>query len=364
MKRGRVVDTTAETVAGDSLGEAVLTAVLSRIQDGRERNVFLAHTALGLPLPAVARAFNLDPREVEETVKALLGRLRSDEALSAQLSDIRRAGRPQHYLIIAEMLNLQDWLCARCGRPMVQPKVGRPRKTCSDYCRVALSLAGGQGWKDAKDRTTSTARVSSRAITPDEEIRRRADLVLTAQEADAMRSLLRTIISRRYSSWYFYKTQAYQARNRALLLLGFTCRVQLSAKDLADLALDDVRLTDEGLEIRLQWGEGKAMRRQYADVLPDRRDSDLCPVREMRVWLSRLFKVGCRNGPLFPRMAHWDNLETGRPGMGGRVAASLISNAIGEKVQETDLLRTFLRDAATRTRNVTKSPYGHYLGRS
>ena len=352
VRRARIADTTAQAVAGDFLGDAILTSVLSSIEDARERTVFLAHVALNLPVPAVARAFGLDPKEVEETVKALLRKLRSDETLSAQLSDIRRAGRPEHYLILAEKLDLQDWLCARCGRPMVQPKVGRPRKTCSDTCRVALSLAGGQGWKDAKDRTPDTPRRLNRVVSPDEEIQRRARLVLTAQEADAIRSLLRRIMGR--GSPGRYMTRDYKARNNSLLLLGFTCPVQLSAEDLAVLTLDDVRLTTKGLEIVLYWGKHKSRIRQYVAV-PQDRDPDLCPVRAMRAWQTRLFEAGYRSGALFPRIAEWDTLRSGRPGMGGRVIASVISNAMNEArltpraLSESALLPTFLKDAARTT---------------
>ena len=366
MRRGRIVDTTAEMAAGDSLGDAVLTSVLSRIQDAHERTIFFAHVALDLPVPAVARAFSLDSTEVEETVKILLRRLRSDETLSAQLSDIRRAGRPEHYLILAEKLDLQDWLCARCGRPMVQPKVGRPRKTCSDTCRVALSLAGGQGWKDAKDQA-SLPREANRLISPREEIQRRASLVLTAQETDAMRTLLGRVMDKRSPGWY--TTIDYRTRNKTLLLLGFTCPVQLSAEDLAALTLEDVRLTDKGLEIVLHWGKHRSEIRQYVTVLKDR-DPDLCPVRAMRAWQTRLYQAGYQVGPLFPRMAGWESLDKRkRPGMGGRVMASVINNAMKEArmtpraFSESTLLPTFLRDAARMT-NMAVSGYGRHLGRS
>ena len=93
MKRGRVVDTTAQTVAGDFLGDAVLTSVLSRIEDAHERTLLLAHVALGLPVEAVARAFGLDPKTVEGAVEAVLAKLGSDEALRAQLTGIQRAGQ-------------------------------------------------------------------------------------------------------------------------------------------------------------------------------------------------------------------------------------------------------------------------------
>lgn len=365
MRRGRVSDTTAETVAGDSLGDAVLTSVLSRIEDAHERTILFAHVALDLPVPAIARAFDLDPQAVKETVRALLRKLRSDQALSAQLRDIRRAGRPEHYLFLAEMLNLEDWLCARCGRPLVQPKVGRPRKTCSDSCRVALSLAGGQGWKDAKEGATSTPRRPSGAVSPDEERRRRASLVLTAQEAEEIRNLLRRIIGR---SFTLYTTKDCKARDKALLLLGFTCPVQLSAEDLAALTLDNVRLTGKGLEIRLQWGRDKARIRQYVTVPPDR-DPDLCPVRTIHEWQNALFKAGYRSGPLFPRMPHWDVVRAGLPGMGGRAMASVISNALDEArvtprtLPALALLPTFLKDVAARKENMKAFRDGHLSGR-
>lgn len=366
MRHGRIVDTTAEMAAGDSLGDAVLTAVLSRIQDADERTIFLAHVALDLPVPSVARAFGLNPMKVEETVKALLRELRSDEALSAQLSDIRRAGRPEHYLTLAEKLDLQDWLCARCGRPMVQPKVGRPRKTCSDTCRVARSLAGGQGWKDAKDGA-SALQVANRLVSPDEQIRRRASLALTAQETDAMRTLLRKITASRDHPWY--TSIDVRIRNKALLLLGFTCPVQLSPEDLAALTLEQVHLSGKAAEIVLHWGKRKSSIRQYATV-PQDRDPDLCPDRAIRAWQTQLHKAGYRIGPLFPRMAEWEPVPSrNRSGMGGRVMVSVIGNAIKEArvtprgFSESTLLPTFLRDAA-RMANMEASGYGRYAGRS
>lgn len=366
MRRGRIVDTTAETVAGNSLGDAVLSSVLSRIEGGRERTVFLAHVALGLPVPAVARAFGLDLKEVDDTVKSLLRKLRSDKTLTAQLSDVRRAGRPEHYLILAEKLNLQDWLCARCGQPMVQPKVGRPRKTCSDSCRVALSLADGRGWKDPKDWAASP-HAASRDVSPGEEMRRRAALVLTSQETDVMRSLLRKIVKR--DSRWWYTTRDYTARNKALLLLGFTCLVQLSAKDLAILSLDDARLTGKGLELRLNWGKGNARIRQYVTMSSDR-DSDLCPVQALRAWQSVLYNAGCRNGPLFPRLAHWDALKSERPGMGARAVLSEIGSAMDAAnlpprgLSESALLPNFLKDVAASRINMRVSDGRQFFGRS
>jgi len=353
VRRGRVVDTTAETVAGDALGDAVLISVLSRIEDTRERAVFFAHVALDLPVAAVARAFGLEISTVEAMVGSLHRQLRSDQALRAQLSDIRRAGRPEHFLILAQKLNLQDWLCARCGQFMVQPRVGRPRKTCSNSCRVALSLAGGEGWKDVKNGTAGTPKRPNRAASLDDEIRRRAAPVLTAQEAAVVRDLLRRIVDRRSRWWK--TSRDYDARNKALLLFGFTCPVQLSAKDLAGLTVNDVRFNDKGLDIRLNWEKGKTRNRQYKTMLPDN-DPDLCLVRAMQAWHSVLLRAGYRDGPLFPQMAHLDVLKIGLPSMEGRVMASEINNAIDEAyltsrlLSQSTLLPTFLKDVAARTR--------------
>jgi hypothetical protein len=172
VRQGRIVDTTAATVAENALGDAVLASVLPGVEDPAQRTLLLAHVALGLPVPAVARAYGLDPKTVEAAVETALRRLRTNEALRVQLTGIRHAGRPEHFLALAERLKLQDWLCARCGRPMEQKKVGRPRKTCSDSCRVALSLAGGHGWKDAKDPAASTFREFGRGANPQDEMRR------------------------------------------------------------------------------------------------------------------------------------------------------------------------------------------------
>ena len=61
-----------------------------------------------------------------------------------------------------------------------------------------------------------------------------------------MRTLLRRITSNK-SAWWLYATRDYEARNKALLLLGFTCPLQLSAKDLAALApVEDLALPAKG----------------------------------------------------------------------------------------------------------------------
>jgi hypothetical protein len=158
-------------------------------------------------------------------------------------------------------------------------------------------------------------------------------------------------------------------RNKALLLLGFTCPVQLSAEDLAALTLEQVHLSTEKAEIVLHWGKGKTRIRQYATV-PQDRDPDLCPVRAIQALQTLLYNADHRIGPLFPRMAYWDSLdERNRLSMGGRVMASVIGNAMQEArvtlrgFSESTLLPAFLRDA-TRMTNVEGYGYPRYAGRS
>jgi hypothetical protein len=358
VKSGRLVDTTAEAVAENFLGEAVFNAVLSRIQDARERTLFFGHVALGLPVSAVARAFGFDPKAAEETVKELLSKLGTDKALRDQLSNIQRAGRPEHYLILAEKLNLQDWLCVQCGRPMVQPKVGRRRKTCSDSCRVALYLADGGGWKDAKEWNATGTWKPNQAASPAEEMRRRAPLSFTAQEDAAVRSALHLIVDA--NPYGPYVSREFIARNKALLLLGFNCPVQLSPRDLATLTLGDISRTGRDLEIRLHWANGKNAMRQYVTV-PSDGDPGLCPVRAMETWRSTLSRARCHSGPLFQRMTYWDVPRAGGPSMGSRAVTSVINNTISEArlppkaLSETALLPTFLREIIARTKIIQEA---------
>lgn len=368
MRRGRACDTTAETAAGNALGHAVLDSVLSRIEDANERAVLLAHLALDLPVPAVARALALEPRAVEETVKSLLARLRSDRVLTAQLGEIRHAGKAERYLAIAEQLNLQDWLCARCGRPMVQQRAGRTRKTCSDSCRVALSLANGQGWKETNDLPAGATQRTSRA-SGNKVIWRPTSLVLTTQENQAIRALLREILE-----WNPHRSRTidYRNRNKAILLTGFSCPVQLSPRDLANLNLNDVSFTVKGLEIRLTWNGNKAPGRRYVTV-PSDEDPDLCPVRAMHAWKDAMSRAGRRSGSLFPRMAYWEGLNDRRLGMGGRVMAFEILNAIygghldGRPLRilsESDPVPGFLREIISGKANADRPVDKSYLGRS
>ena len=296
MRRGlnRVVDTTGEAVAGDTLGDELLIAVLSNIEDKRERALLLAHLGLDLPLSALARTLESDRKALEETIGTILTRLRSDEDLVARLSNVRRAGRMEHYLGLVVKLDLQDWFCAHCRQFIAQPAVGRPRKTCSDACRQAFHRAGGTGWKDEAAGISGPYQRSNRPEDLREEIRRSSALQLTRQEADAMRGALRSMVRALDVALQLGRSSPdVRDRDNALILLGFNCPVQLSPDHLAALKMEDVIETPKGLEIVLHWGKRNV--RQYITVPLDP-DAVLCPVRAMRVWRARVRQSGRSRG--------------------------------------------------------------------
>jgi hypothetical protein len=332
--RSSVADTTAETVTGDALGDAVVVAVLSDIKDNRERAVLFAHVALDLPLSAVARTLGVERKTLEETVSAVLAQLRSDVDLAARLSDVRRAGRAEHYLKLAEKLDLQDWFCAHCRRFMAQAAVGRPRKTCSDRCRKAHHRG-------------SLPQDKSRP----EGMQRPPTLQLTEAEADAMRNTLRRVI-RNLDSIRDQKliSADVHARDRALILLGFTCSVQLSPVQLASLTMDDVMEKRGGLEILLRWGVREV--RQYV-IVPQGPEPALCPVRAMRALRACLRQSGRRDGPLFVELWRQEHFSANQPALKSLLAAGLIHDALGQaglrprKLLASDLLPAYLKRVAS-----------------
>ena len=298
-------DTTGETVAGDALGDELLISVLSNIEDKRERALLIAHVGLDLPLSALARTFRADRRALKETIDTLLARLRSDGDLVARLHGVRRAGRPEDYLTLVVKLDLQDWFCAHCQQFIAQPAVGRPRKTCGSNCRQAFHRAGGTGWKDKAASLSGAYQRSGQGMDLYDEVKHLSALRLTPPEADAMRDALRRIVGTLdTAAQRGLSSRDVTDRDRALLLLGFQCPVQLSPDHLSTLRIDDVIEIQKGFEIVLRWGEWRV--KQYVTILSGS-DPALCPVRAMRIWLARLRQEGRRSGPLFVWLGRREN---------------------------------------------------------
>jgi hypothetical protein len=140
MKRGNHggPDVTSGTAIADVSGDSLLTEVLSRVPDTRDRALLLAHIALGVSLVSLERQLQASRLELAARIDAILVTLRADTDLRESLSGIHRAGRDEHFLALVTHLGLQDWFCAYCFEFMIQPVTGRPRKTCSDKCRHLL----------------------------------------------------------------------------------------------------------------------------------------------------------------------------------------------------------------------------------
>ena len=131
-------DVTSETAIGDVSGDWLLTEVFSRIPDGQDRALFLAHIGLGISLASLEQQTGISRQDLKRRIDATLAALRQDADLLDALSGIHRAGRAEHFKAMIIRLGLQDWFCAYCSQFMIQPSTGRPRKTCSDLCRHRL----------------------------------------------------------------------------------------------------------------------------------------------------------------------------------------------------------------------------------
>lgn len=141
----RIPDSTADAAIGDLSGESILVEVFGRIGNPEDRALLFAHVALEIPLHSLERQSSMSRRELSRRIRAILDGLRQDAELAALLSGIHRAGRIEHYQALIVSLGLEDWFCAYCGHFMVQPRTGRPRKTCTDKCRL-------ERWKENRQR--------------------------------------------------------------------------------------------------------------------------------------------------------------------------------------------------------------------
>lgn len=338
MRHSRgMTDITAQTVTNDAMGDELLLRILSEVIDKRERALLFAHVALDLPLASVARTLGQDRKTVEATIASLLARLKEAEDFRSSLSDVRKAGRAEHYLELATKLGLRDWFCAYCKRFIIQPAVGRPRITCGDDCRTRRN----RGTAPKQTRPGS-------AVFP----QRPSALQVTYREAEAMRGVLGSVIGNldRARDVRLSTAEA-TTRNRALILLGFACPVQLSPMTLTDLVMDNVIETRESLEILFRWGARPT--KQYVKIPTDPK-SALCPVRAVRAWRALLRQQGRRSGPLFEMLTRPDErIMENQTKLPSWSAASLIEKAIrdaGLRPSRTlhggVLLPTYLKEVA------------------
>jgi hypothetical protein len=333
-------DITGQIVASDALGDELLVRVLSKVGDKRERALLFAHVALEQPLTSLARVLKQDRKTIEATVTSLLGRLRSDEDLCSSFSDIRRAGRREHYLDLVAGLGIEQWICSSCGELIDQPAVGRTRITCTDACRQkrcrAKSVRRSPYAKSSNIRPSS-ARSAERPPL----------LVTSSEEQVAMRGALRKMIAILDET----SDAANAVRDKAIILLGFTCPVQLSSATLTNLRMDDVGKRGEGLEIIFHWGAEKA--KQHVKMVPDQ-DELVCPVRAVLKWQALLPRNDYRGKPLFAELARSDeNPLVGSGRRRGATVAALIQHVIheaglppGRSLRVSHLLPAYLKEIA------------------
>jgi hypothetical protein len=304
---------TADAAVGNVAGESLLASVLERIEDELDRVLVLAHIALDSPLSRLARDLNLDRRELAARVEQAIDVLSKDEALKVQLGDVRRAGQYEHYEALAFRLNLQHWFCSQCAGLMVQRGIGRPRNTCSDRCRRLLFEAGGVSWKDQyePDALPTRSRLAKLNGALD-----------SAGGRQKLRELMRPIEAGLLET--LWREPAVQSRDRAMLLLGFSCPIQIAPVDLAALDVADVLQTAHGLEVRLFKRAARAT--QYVTV-PMSEDFKLCPVNAMASWRSLMLRTG-QTGPLFVRLNKDGMLPLSPRRLGGKAIADVVNRAL------------------------------------
>jgi hypothetical protein len=311
-------DRTAGSAIGNVSGESLLAYALERIDDELDRVLILAHIALDAPLSTLVRALKVERTELAARVDRALDMLRDDEVLSAQLGDVLRAGEHEHYQTLALRLNLQDWFCSQCGGLMVQRGVGRPRSTCNSRCRRLLFEAGGASWKDQHEKRPSGAN------RPD------GDHVHATIDSPGGREKLRAVIGPIESGALYHAESpldywTVQARDRAMVLLGFACPVPLTPSDLVALDVDDVRSGTNGLEIRLFRRAARATR--YV-TLPRSTDAKLCAVTAVTHWRSTMVSLGRTTGPLFVRLSVNYGLSFKARRVGRQAAADVVNRAL------------------------------------
>ena len=309
-------DFTADAAVGNVAGESLLASVLERIEDELDRVLVLGHIALDTPLAKLARELNLDRRELAARVKKAIDVLSQDKALKAQLGDVWRAGQYEHYEALAFRLNLQHWFCSQCAGLMVQRGTGRPRNTCNDRCRRLLYEAGGVSWKDQYEPGALPTR--SRLALGRENV-----ALDTASGREKLRAIMRPIEAGLVET--LWNEPAVQSRDRAMLLLGFNCPIQITPADLAALDVTDVWRTAHGLEVLLFKRAARA--RQYVTV-PMSEDSKLCSVNAVPPWRSLMLKRGRSTGPLFVRLNADGSIPLNSRRLGSKAIADVVNQAL------------------------------------
>jgi len=277
-------DDTGEAAVGEVASDSLFAEVLSRIDDETDRVLIFAGVCLEISERNLSFALEMEPADLTARIDRILSVLREDQEMAEKLHDFRRAGRVENYLALARRVGLQDWFCAQCARFMVQSERGRRRKTCSGRCRL-------RRFRGHRPGPTAPAAFPMPAVTP------------VAVPDEALRKLVEPIdravrpayLDRGALRWWQPETRL---RDRAVVLLGFSCGVAVTAADIAALDVDDVVRTPNGVEVRLYRGTARPTR--YVTI--PARDERICPAVALHAWARHLAAAGHRHGALFPRL--------------------------------------------------------------
>jgi len=306
----RPADDTGESAVGDLAGDSLLAEILWRIDDKTDRILILGRIGLEMSDRYLSSALNIDKAVLTARVAEIMSEFREDREMAAKLSDLRRAGRVENYLALALRLGLEDWFCAACGLFMVQPERGRRRRTCSSRCRVRLSRSNG------KSVTSGSAHPAAPAafVPASDELLRRLMRPVDGCERPM-------VLKDSGPRWW---DPATRLRDRAILLLGFTCDAGLTSADIVALDIDDIVRKADGLELRLY--RTAARQTRYVTV-PVRDGESICPVAATLAWKRHLATAGHRAGPMFVRLN-----AAGRPAdpvtrLSGRTVAAMVERA-------------------------------------
>jgi hypothetical protein len=177
-------------------------------------------------------------------------------------------------------------------------------------------------------------------------------LLISTDEAEAMRDALRRVIRNLDSAREMRLSSAEDAaRTKAIILLGFSCPVQLSPVTLTDLSMDDVIETRKGLDVLLHWGANQV--RQYVTIPPDP-ERAMCPVRAAREWRVLTRQHGRRGGRLFKELSRSDEqilavrTEFLSIAIVGVIEKAVIDAGLrpSRKLDRYDLLPSYLKEIA------------------
>jgi site-specific recombinase XerD len=117
-------------------------------------------------------------------------------------------------------------------------------------------------------------------------------------------------------------------RDRALLVLGLAMMGRRS--ELADLELDDVRETDDGVEVLVRMSKTDQDAHGAVVAAPYGQHPDTCPVRTMRAWRKHLDERDVTSGRLFRSVNRHGHL-------GAAMSTEAVSDVVRERAEAAGL---------------------------